>query len=60
MTRRFLEKNPDVLEERKKANPMGRLAEPSDHVGVAIFLASSVSDFVNGQTYHVDGGATIW
>ena len=60
MTRSFLEKNPDVLEERKKANPMGRLAEPSDHVGVAIFLASSASDFVNGQTYHVDGGATIW
>jgi NAD(P)-dependent dehydrogenase (short-subunit alcohol dehydrogenase family) len=60
MTRSFLEKNPDVLEERKKANPMGRLAEPSDHVGVVIFLASSASDFVNGQTYHVDGGATIW
>jgi NAD(P)-dependent dehydrogenase (short-subunit alcohol dehydrogenase family) len=60
MTRSFLEKNPDVLEERKKANPMGRLAELSDHVGVTLFLASSASDFVNGQTYHVDGGATIW
>lgn len=60
MTRSFLKKNPDVLEERKKANPMGRLAEPSDHVGVAIFLASRASDFVNGQTYQVDGGATIW
>ena len=60
MTRGFLEKNPEVLEERKKANPMGRLAEPSDHVGVAVFLASRASDFVNGQTYRVDGGVTIW
>ena len=60
MTRSFLEEHPDILEERKRANPTGRLAETSDHIGVAIFLASNASDFVNGQTYHVDGGATIW
>jgi NAD(P)-dependent dehydrogenase (short-subunit alcohol dehydrogenase family) len=60
MTKSFLEKNPTLLEERKRANPTGRLGEPSDYIGAAIFLASKTSDFVNGQTYFIDGGATIW
>jgi D-sorbitol dehydrogenase (acceptor) len=32
---------------------MGR---PDDHVGCAIFLASSDSDYVVAQTINVDGG----
>lgn len=60
MTKSFLEKNPSLMEERKKANPTGRLGKPSDYVGAAIFLASKASDFINGQTYLIDGGATIW
>lgn len=39
--------------------PMGRLGEPSDVVGAAVFLASSASDFVVGQTIYVDGGRTL-
>jgi NAD(P)-dependent dehydrogenase (short-subunit alcohol dehydrogenase family) len=60
MTKSFLEKNPALLEERKKANPTGRLGEPEDYVGAAILLASKASDFINGQTYLIDGGSTIW
>ena len=37
---------------------LGRFAEPSDLVGAAVFLASSASDFVTGQTLFVDGGFT--
>ena len=37
---------------------LGRLAYPSDHLGAAIFLASSASDFITGQTIYVDGGFT--
>jgi NAD(P)-dependent dehydrogenase (short-subunit alcohol dehydrogenase family) len=37
---------------------LGRFEEPSDLVGAAIFLASSASDFVTGQTLFVDGGFT--
>ena len=41
--------------------PAGRWGDPEDLIGTAIFLASSSSDFVNGQIIYVDGGllATI-
>lgn len=39
--------------------PMGRLGEPRDVVGAAVFLASAASDFVVGQTIYVDGGRTL-
>jgi len=36
--------------------PYGRMGRPDDHVGCAIFLASSESDYVVAQTFNVDGG----
>ncbi len=39
--------------------PLGRLAQPEDIVGTAIFLASEASDFVTGHNLFVDGGRTI-
>jgi NAD(P)-dependent dehydrogenase (short-subunit alcohol dehydrogenase family) len=38
--------------------PLGRIAEPEDIVGAVLFLASSASDFVTGQTLYLDGGVT--
>jgi len=40
----------------RKRTPAGRWGQLSDLHGAAIFLASSASDFVNGQTIYVDGG----
>src|SRR6204780_3310794 len=34
----------------------GRNGEPSDFAGVAVFLASTASDYITGQTIYVDGG----
>jgi gluconate 5-dehydrogenase len=36
--------------------PMGRLGTSEELQGVCIFLASSASDFMTGQTVYVDGG----
>ena len=36
--------------------PAGRWGDPLDLVGAAVFLASSASAFVTGQTLYVDGG----
>jgi NAD(P)-dependent dehydrogenase (short-subunit alcohol dehydrogenase family) len=38
------------------AVPFGRMGFPEDHAGAAVFLASSDSDYVVGQTLNVDGG----
>jgi 2-deoxy-D-gluconate 3-dehydrogenase len=45
------------LEERVVARtPQGRWGRPEDLAGIAVFLASSASDFVTGTAIPVDGG----
>jgi 2-deoxy-D-gluconate 3-dehydrogenase len=39
--------------------PAGRWGQPQEMAGPAIFLASSASDFVTGETLRVDGGYAI-
>jgi NAD(P)-dependent dehydrogenase (short-subunit alcohol dehydrogenase family) len=38
--------------------PLGRMGEPEDFVGIALYLLSPASDFVTGQVIYVDGGYT--
>jgi gluconate 5-dehydrogenase len=40
----------------KGRTPAKRWGQPEELIGTAIFLASSASDFVNGQIVYVDGG----
>lgn len=39
--------------------PMGRLGEPEEIVGAAVYLASDASSYVTGSTIVIDGGQTI-
>ena len=38
--------------------PLGRIADPKDVVGAALFFASPAAGFVTGQVLYVDGGIT--
>jgi gluconate 5-dehydrogenase len=38
--------------------PLGRLGQPDDLVGAAIYFASKASDFITGQILFADGGVT--
>jgi len=55
-----LKNDPKLQQAMVDMIPLGRIADPEDMVGTAIFLASKASDFVTGQTILVDGGYTIW
>jgi len=50
------ERNRFILER----TPMGRWGRPEELVGTLLWLCSSASDFVTGQTVYVDGGWTAW
>ena len=39
-----------------ETNPLRRIGEPDDMVGVAIYLASRASSYVTGVVIPVDGG----
>lgn len=50
--------NPDFDAWVKARTPSRRWGRPDELIGTAVFLASSASDYVNGQLICVDGGMT--
>jgi 3-oxoacyl-[acyl-carrier protein] reductase len=40
--------------------PLGRIGQPEDLVGTAVFLASDAAAFITGQTVIVNGGSIMW
>lgn len=50
--------DPDFTQWLAKRTPAGRWGRTEELVGSLLFLASSASDFVNGQILYVDGGMT--
>jgi meso-butanediol dehydrogenase/(S,S)-butanediol dehydrogenase/diacetyl reductase len=45
-----------VRAERVAVHPMGRLGQPEDIAGLAVYLASDESSWVTGSVFPVDGG----
>ena len=48
-----------VWQDRIRNIPMKRGETPEDITGMAVFLASADSDYITGQSYHVDGGVAM-
>jgi gluconate 5-dehydrogenase len=48
--------NPEFDAWVKGRTPARRWGRPDELIGAAVFLASSASDYVNGQVIYVDGG----
>jgi NAD(P)-dependent dehydrogenase (short-subunit alcohol dehydrogenase family) len=56
---RALWDDPDNLAGALRSLPLGRIGEPDDIAGAAVFLASAAGRYVNGETIVVDGGLTV-
>jgi NAD(P)-dependent dehydrogenase (short-subunit alcohol dehydrogenase family) len=56
---RALWENPDNLKASTARTPLGRIGEPDEIAGAAVFLASEAGRFMTGQSIVIDGGATI-
>lgn len=50
--------DPEFTAWLSRRTPAGRWGRPEELGGATVFLASSASDFVNGQLIHIDGGMT--
>jgi len=50
----------EETEQRHKGRiPLGRVGQPEDIVGAAVFLASEAASYITGQVLHVNGGMVM-
>jgi len=58
-TRPFLDEPGHPMNELRRNHPLGRLGEPEDVAGVALFLASDAAAYLNAADIVVDGGQSV-
>jgi NAD(P)-dependent dehydrogenase (short-subunit alcohol dehydrogenase family) len=51
--------NPKNLKASTSGAALGRIGEPREIAGAAVYLASDASSFMTGQTIVVDGGVVV-
>ena len=56
---RGLWENPENLKHSTSSACLGRIGEPHEIAGAAVYLASNASSFMTGQTLVIDGGVIV-
>lgn len=56
---RAIWENDMLLNQIMERTPAGRIGEPEDITGIALYLASPASAYTTGQVFVVDGGVTV-
>lgn len=56
---RALWENPDILKSATAGSCLKRIGQPDEIAGMAVFLCSKAGGFTTGQTFVIDGGATV-
>ena len=51
-------KNEEFLRDLQQTQPIGRVGQPEEIGGLALYLASDEASYVTGQVFVIDGGAT--
>ncbi|KAK5940975.1 hypothetical protein PMZ80_006252 [Knufia obscura] len=60
MVRKNFEDDPELRAIWERENMMGRISEPEEYRGAALFMLSDASSFMTGSHLVVDGGYTAW
>ncbi|MBA55142.1 MAG: 3-oxoacyl-ACP reductase [Pseudomonadales bacterium] len=55
----FVLKDEEMAEQQRRAVPMGRLGEPRDMEGLAVFLSSPAGAYITGAVICLDGGTSV-
>lgn len=56
---RILWQTEEIYKALMRSIPQGRMAEPQEIAAIALYLASSASDFTTGATFVIDGGQLV-
>lgn len=56
---RVIWENDALLNQIVERTPAGRIGEPEDIAGIALYLAAPASAYTTGQVFVVDGGVTV-
>lgn len=60
MVRQNFQDDPLLRQIWERENMLGRISEPHEYKGAALFMLSDASSFMTGAHLVIDGGYTAW